>query len=145
MSAISLYNDSLEEEQGGFILKYKDDDNFEFIPVTNKLTGTNGARGLYIAEDQEFYNKVAFRTVDDNCEIYASYHTHPKGMRALPSSIDLTQLFLNFPINYIYAPEKELNQFKFNPNAGEDEFDWTKTNVANFYGFAGKWIEPIEY
>src|ERR1035437_9417983 len=106
LNAILSYDDSLNEEQGGFIIKKSNEDNYKFIPVKNENTGTPIALALYIAEPVEFGQKVLLTMLDD-WEVYASYHTHPKGMRAMPSHTDLTKLFTSFPINYIYAPEKE--------------------------------------
>ena len=148
LHAISKYDDDLLEEQGGFILKEVGVDNYEFVPVTNALTGTHAAKGLYIAETSEFNNKVAARTFDDTWTVFASYHTHPLGMRALPSNTDVSKLFTNFPVNFIYAPDRELNRFDYNPNYVKDGSDskWIFTNVSNFNGFKGnnkieKWIE----
>jgi proteasome lid subunit RPN8/RPN11 len=102
----------LNEEQGGFILKRTGKDEYVFVPVTNSISGTPGAVALYIADTTEFNNKVLLKT-EDGWEVYASYHTHPIGMRAMPSSIDISMLFTSFPINFIYAPEKELNRFDY--------------------------------
>ena len=130
--AMSSYDDSLLEEQGGFILKENDQDNYEFVSVSNEITGTPRAISLYIANTQEFNNRVALRTLDDAWCVYASYHTHPVGMRALPSSIDLNMLFTSFPTNFIYAPERELNRFDYDNN--DPDYSWKKTRIAVFYG-----------
>jgi proteasome lid subunit RPN8/RPN11 len=135
LSAISYYNPDLHEEQGGFILKVPKQDHYEFVPITNKLTGTSGAAGLYIAEQAEFDEKVQLRSFDEDLDIFASFHTHPIGMRAMPSSIDINMLFTSFPINFIYAHNKELNRFDFNPQAKPGEFKWRYTNVMLFNGF----------
>jgi proteasome lid subunit RPN8/RPN11 len=128
----------LAEEQGGFILKEAGKENYEFVPVKNKITGTTQAVGLYVADDDEFNNNVFLRTIDDGWSIFASYHTHPLGMRAMPSSIDVNMLFTSFPINFIYAPSKELNRFDYNPNhVKEDNHSkWLYSSVLKFHGFA---------
>jgi proteasome lid subunit RPN8/RPN11 len=47
-------------------------------------------------------------------DVYASFHTHPKGCPARPSSMDLAELFTGHPVNYIWAPqEDELNRYTF--------------------------------
>lgn len=130
----------MPEEQGGFILKEVSKENYEFVPVKNKITGTTQAVGLYVAEDSEFYDKVMMRTMDDKWSIFASYHTHPLGMRAMPSGIDLNMLFTNFPINFIYAPGKELNRFDYNPDYNsEHEYKgdkWLYSSILKFDGFS---------
>ena len=131
LSAILHYNNELDEEQGGFIIKEAGEDNYEFIPITNQISGTPTAIGLYIAEPGEFNSKVLVRTLDDIWSVFASYHTHPKGMRAIPSSIDINNLFTSFPVNFIYAPDKELNRYDFiSGNVG-----WKFTNKMTFDGF----------
>lgn len=137
LQAILHYDDSLIEEQGGFILRKSNSDEYKFIPIRNQNTGTPIAVGLYIADTAEFNEKVALPTLDDEWEVYASYHTHPVGMRALPSHTDLTKLFTSFPRNYIYAPGKELNKFTYR-NLGGALLDgdlWHFENVMTFNGF----------
>ena len=131
LRAILHYDDSLVEEQGGFILKEKGLANYKFIPVKNANTGAAEALCLYIADRQQFNNEVLLLTIDGEWEIYASYHTHPEGCRAMPSNTDLTKLFEGFPTNYIYSPNKELNRFDY--QAVTD--GWVATSVITFYGF----------
>jgi len=116
------------EEQGGFILKSPDKEDYEFIPVTSDMHSNPGAVGLYVANTEEFGNKILAKTID-GFKIHASFHTHPVGMRALPSSTDLSELFTSFPINYIYAPFRELNRFTYNDG------EWEMHNVLVFDGF----------
>ena len=133
LTAILSYDETNPEEQGGFILKKNDEPVWEFVPVKNSQAGTTQARGLYVADQIEFNNKVALRTIDDDYEVYASFHTHPQGMRALPSTIDIRYLFKNFSRHYIYAYGKELNEFLFFNNR------WDVSNVMTFDGFDGPW------
>ena len=133
LNAILSYDETNPEEQGGFILKKNNSEDFEFVPVKNFNTGDNIALGLYTADQTEFNNKVALRTIDDDWEIYASFHTHPRGMRALPSSIDIRYLFKNFPVNYIYAHGKELNCFELKDGL------WQISNRMTFNAFNGPW------
>ena len=125
LSAIYQYDFSLPEEQGGFIMIRKDE--YKFVPVKNKNTGTIVAHGLYIPEHMPFE--------DDGWEIYASYHTHPEGMRAMPSGKDIAALFTSFPINYIFAPDMELNRFEYKTYVQYQEKQWHCTNVMTFNGF----------
>lgn len=136
LQAILQYDDSLLEEQGGFILRKANTDEYKFVPVTNQNTGTPIAVGLYIADAAEFNERVALPTLDDDWEVYASYHTHPIGMRAFPSHTDLTKLFTSFPRNYIYAPGKELNKFTYKNCTDMEpcEDSWFYENVMTFNG-----------
>ena len=139
LRAISLYDEVLNEEQGGFIVKKPGVEHYEFIPIRNQNTGTSEARALYIAEPSEFNDKISEPILDDVWEMHASYHTHPLGSRAMPSHRDLTELFTSFPINYIYAPGKELNKFTYilpknSPNPLRLP-EWSYENIMTFSGF----------
>jgi proteasome lid subunit RPN8/RPN11 len=134
-----LYNVELLEEQGGFILRATKEDNFKFVPVKNSITGTKQAVALYVADIDEYNNNVALLTENDEWEIYASYHTHPLGMRAMPSHTDITKLFTSFPVNYIYAHGKELNRFDYvavkdAPNTLSLP-EWAYSNIISFNNF----------
>jgi len=112
--AKSSCNLSLNEEQGGFILKALDTEEYKYIPVRNQNTGTLKARGLYIADRLEFGKNVLGETIADDWDLFASFHTHPWGCPAMPSSMDLAELFTSFPVNFIYAPESDtLNMFTY--------------------------------
>lgn len=143
-----LHDPGLNEEQGGFILKRPNTQEYQFIPITNQNTGTATAVSLYTADTKEFNDFVALPAVDEGFEIFASFHSHPNGMRAIPSQIDLTQLFTSFPVNFIFAYGMELNRYDYDSKAhlfmlGDE---WRYTNVITFNGYnpsrkAAKWFE----
>ena len=69
-------------------------------------------------------------------------------MRAIPSQIDLTQLFTSFPVNFIFAYGMELNRYDYDPEAQLFMLgnDWRYTNVITFNGYnpslkVAKWLE----
>jgi len=135
LHAILYYNDELNEEQGGFIVKIRNKEEYRFIPIRNSNTGTPTALVLYTADVAEFNEKIAMPMLDGEWSVYASFHTHPKGMRALPSSRDLTELFTSFATNYIYAPGKELNMFDYNAKPEFGCYNWNTSNIMTFNGF----------
>ena len=137
LQAILYYDDTLNEEQGGFIIKASKVEKYEFIPIRNANTGTPKALILYTADVDEFNEKIGLGVLDNLYSVFASFHTHPKGMRALPSHTDFNELFTSFPINYIYAPDKELNRFDYKGKSIEypGNILWTKTNIMTFNGF----------
>lgn len=99
------------EEHGGIILVK--DDVFEFIKLKNENTGTSTAYALWTADRNEF-SKLIIPRLKDGWRQYASFHVHPS-FTAYPSSIDLTKLFLGFPINYIYSTKDNvLMEYKYN-------------------------------
>lgn len=136
--AISLYNPDLNEEQGGFILKKSEE--YFYVPVKNENTGKPMALALYTADKEEFNQKVVFKSLQDDFEIFASFHTHPKGMRALPSGVDLRFLFTNFPINFIYSHNLELNRFDFDKDGKDTRAKWKMENVFTFNDMGRQWL-----
>lgn len=102
-----------QEEVGGFILYQQALDgehSFEFVAVTNANKGTPTAFGLYTADKAEFGKLVVSKLIT-GAHIYASFHYHPGGYGANPSSIDLYQLFQTFKRNYIYSADGTLKRF----------------------------------
>ena len=89
------------EEEGGVILQGPTE--FEFIKLRNQHTGTPVAVGFFEA-DREEYGQLVIPRFDAGLKNFASFHTHPTGCRAMPSTIDLTRLFNGFPINFICSP-----------------------------------------
>lgn len=129
--AKSSFDYNLDEEQGGFILKERGTENFEFVRVRNSNTGKHIARGLYTADKKEFAEKVLSRILLCEWEVYASLHTHPIGYPALPSSMDLRELFTGHPINFIYAPlERVMNMFTLKTDATGKTF-WEGITVSS--------------
>ena len=96
------------EEEGGFILHKADSDEYKFVKITNRNTGSPVAKALYTAEKQEYGDKVLVEVLKHGWTEFASFHTHPPGFGPFPSEIDLQQLFTGFPINYIYSPDMNL-------------------------------------
>lgn len=92
------------EEEGGFILKK--DSGYKFVKIDNGYSGQLCAAGLYIATPEQYGLKVITLQNKEGYIPSASFHTHPDGCGAWPSSIDLKNIFRGFPINFIYAPSK---------------------------------------
>ena len=88
------------EEEGGVILHHPDK-AYMFVKIRNANTGKPLARGLWTADRAEFGKKV-IPTFKDGWTVHASFHTHPQ-FSVNPSMIDMTELFMGFPINYIYG------------------------------------------
>lgn len=108
---------AFDEERGGFIIKQIETNKYEGHWITNIHTGTPVARALFTAEANEYGEKILKKVLTGKWEEYASFHTHPIGFGAIPSSIDLDKLFKGFPINYIYSPSlKVLIQYTYNKN-----------------------------
>ena len=117
----------LNEEQGGFILKK--DNQFAFHLVRNSNTGTPRAVGLYTADKNEMGKKV-LTNVMAGWDVYASFHTHPKGFPAMPSTVDIRELFTGHPTNFIYAPqEKTLNRFTLETDDSNGDRFWSFANI----------------
>lgn len=102
LAAIEECQDTLEEE-GGVIINKLDD--YEFVKLKNRYTGTYKACGLYHADDDELRDKV-FSRIKDGWRFHSSFHTHPQ-FPATPSSLDTGTLFDGFKYNIIYSIEKK--------------------------------------
>ena len=120
-------------------MKEKNKENYKFIKVTNAMTGMSPARSLFVAETKEFGEILAI--TDKEWDIFASYHTHPSGMQAFPSSIDINKLFSSFPINFIYAPGIALNRFDYQKaNKKYPKACWKLTEILDKEFFEDKSI-----
>jgi hypothetical protein len=96
------------EEAGGVILSKGDE--FKFIRLANKHTGTVIARVLYEVDPWEYGDKV-LPILFDGWFNHSSIHTHPQ-FQAFPSDIDIYRLFPGFGMNFIYSQKhKQLNAF----------------------------------
>lgn len=101
------------DEHGGIILHHEKDDKYKFISLFNINHGTTLAHVLWTAGQHEYATQIIplFRK---GWKQYASFHTHPQFI-AQPSSIDLTQLFQGFKINYIYSGTEDIvREFTWN-------------------------------
>lgn len=110
------------EEEGGIILKRKDE--YQFVKVINLHRGTHTAYGLYVAEPAGFGSEVV-PLLSKGWQMYASFHTHPQ-FSCTPSQLDHDKLFQGFKYNYIYShrdlefscsdwsPSKDLYTVKIN-------------------------------
>jgi len=113
-----------DEEEGGVILQ--NGEEYQFIRIRNENTGTPIAGGLYTMDKGEYGSKVLGLTEHTGWIEFASFHTHPNGCRAYPSSIDLKQLFTGFPINFIYVPwSEELNVFEYKKDKSGSNWELT--------------------
>ena len=131
-AAKSSYNPALNEEQGGFILKAGE--VYQYVAIRNANTGKPIARGLYTADKAQFANKVLTPCLMAGQELFASFHTHPKGFPAMPSYTDLNELFTGHPVNFIYAPESDtLNMFTCEPSDSQ-ESKAPKTGKPKIHG-----------
>jgi proteasome lid subunit RPN8/RPN11 len=138
--AILSCTPELKEEEGGFIIKQIDSEEYEFHKIRNANTGNKVARVLYTVDretvdNNEFVEKILKKTMlakKPEWEIFASFHTHPSGFGPFPSQLDLTELFRGHPTNFIYSPDmdmlmrydfdKEQNQWQakqINPNQNQ--------------------------
>lgn len=118
----SLQCPGVDEEEGGILLVK--DDKYTFIKLRNRHTGEPVAVGFFEADPAEYGEKV-IPLFNDGHKNFASYHTHPTGCRAMPSSVDLTRLFNGFPTNFISSPSRgELNRFTYDPSSTADEVGW---------------------
>ena len=98
--AIKLCADDVDhEEKGGIILQ--DGDSFKFVYLKNTLAGTPQAMGLWVADMNEFGEKV-IPLLTNTCKAYGSFHTHPLFL-PVPSSIDRMRLFQGYKYNYIWS------------------------------------------
>jgi hypothetical protein len=110
---------SNDDEQGGVILSkvggegpYGKRIDYQFVHLRNANTGLPLAKSLWTADRNEYAKKV-IPLFKDGWRHFASFHTHPK-WPAIPSKIDLTELFPGFPINYIYSGiDNDLGRFEF--------------------------------
>jgi len=128
-SAKLSYKPELNEEQGGFIIK-DSHGKYSFVPVRNRNTGQPVAKSLYTADKAEFAKKVLTPCMLSGFELYASFHTHPKGYPAKPSRTDLTELFTGHTVNYIWAPqEDELNQFTYTCDGWDGDY-WALETIT---------------
>lgn len=93
--------DEIEEEGGIIIHNPSVEDSYEFIKLTNQNTGKALAPVLWTADQQEYADKILPRVMKGERH-FASFHTHPRFL-AIPSTIDLSQLFPGFSINMIYS------------------------------------------
>lgn len=112
ISALSQFRPELNEEEGGFIIKRVNSEQYAFHKIRNMNTGTPVARGLFTvdrtgAENNEYATKILTKTNVRRPEWieFASIHTHPKGFGPFPSTVDLKQLFTSNPVNFIYSPD----------------------------------------
>jgi hypothetical protein len=94
-----------KEEEGGIILSFIHPEfgtrQFKFIKVINDRRGTLSARGLYVANPEDF-GKHVFPLISEGWNMYASFHTHPT-FSATPSSLDEDKLFRGFKYNFIFS------------------------------------------
>lgn len=104
------------EEDGGVLVE-SPDGKVSFVHLANSLSGQARAGVLYMPSPEEYGRRVVSRFGEGLLTV-ASFHTHPNGMPALPSGIDLRYLFRGFPQNYIWSPEKrDLRRYAFVPDA----------------------------
>lgn len=91
-----------KEEEGGIILTLNQPlREYKFIKVINDRRGTLSARGLYVANPEDF-GKHVFPSISEGWNMYASFHTHPT-FPATPSSLDEDKLFRGFKYNFIFS------------------------------------------
>ena len=91
-----------KEEEGGIILTLNQPfREYKFIKVINDRRGTLSARGLYVANPEDF-GKHVFPLISEGWNMYASFHTHPT-FPATPSSLDEDKLFRGFKYNFIFS------------------------------------------
>jgi hypothetical protein len=94
-----------KEEEGGIILANNKLDagtkHYKFIKVINDKRGTISARGLYVANPEDF-GKNVFPLISEGWNMYASFHTHPS-FPATPSRLDEDKLFRGFKYNFIFS------------------------------------------
>lgn len=103
------------EEEGGVILYNAAEDSYRYEKLRNSNTGTPIAPVLWTADRYEYAEKV-IPTFSKGWKHYASFHTHPQFI-PYPSSIDYSELFPGFPINYIYSPAtQEITQWNVTTN-----------------------------
>lgn len=113
------------EEHGGIIL-FKNPE-YEFVKLTNLNTGTEVATALWTADRDEYCKLIIPKITKEGWKQYASFHIHP-AFSANPSIIDLTQLFLGFPINYIYSKrDKQLMEYRYSQD--KDGKNWIQTPI----------------
>ena len=99
------------EEEGGLILR-NSEGKFIYHKLRNANTGTQIAPVLWTADRME-YARIIMPQFSKGWKNYASFHTHPQFMPH-PSSVDLNQLFLGFPVNFIYSPvTREVTQWNY--------------------------------
>jgi len=104
------------EERGGVMIHHPELDQYKFVSLNNTNSGTRKACVLFTADPGEYFEKVLSKR-REGWRTVASFHTHPS-FRARPSIIDLENLFLGFPTNFIYSiAYQELMRFDF---AGTD-------------------------
>lgn len=122
---------SLEEEEGGIILRHPQTDEYEFFKIHNENSGQPIALVLWTADRMDYAKKVIPK-FKEGWTHYASVHTHPRFL-PFPSNIDTTQLFPGFQLNYIYSPmfkSVALYEFSMTPNP-EDPVSWVKAYNVN--------------
>lgn len=95
-----------DEEEGGFILHNKLLNQYKYKLIKNQNTNTPVARVLWTADQYQFAKEI-LGEIKNGWMPVASIHTHPR-FPALPSAVDLSELFLGFPTNYIYSPVSQL-------------------------------------
>lgn len=95
-----------DEEEGGFILHNAKSGEYKYLLIANQNSGQPVAKVLWTADQFQFAHKV-LGEIKNGWIPVASIHTHPR-FPALPSAVDLTELFLGFPTNYIYSPVSEV-------------------------------------
>lgn len=128
------------EEQGGFMLEK--DHTYHFIQIKNAFKGLLKAKVLYQADTEEFGKKVIPLLID-GWNMHASFHTHPNGLSANPSRIDLQQLFLGHQTNYIYAPASDVLVKYHQAKVNEDEVFLDK-NTKSFISLLASKTTPYK-
>lgn len=124
------------EEEGGFIVV--NNGKYEFIKIRNQHTGEPCAVGFYEADQHEYGEKVVGKLLS-GYKNFASFHTHPTGCRAFPSSIDLTRLFNGAKTNFIWSPSlNELNQYDHLDASYYDD-----TNNATVWGMTPIFLDKF--
>ncbi len=122
------------EEEGGIILYNKEQDEYQFIKLTNQNKGTQMANVLWTADRYE-YADLVMPMFAHGWRHYASFHTHPR-FPALPSGIDLNVLFPGFPVNFIFGKlNDEISQWNVvDGNARYEQSYFLKDGVISTNG-----------
>ena len=116
------------EEEGGIILSKGF--RYEFIKLRNVHTGTPTAVCLFEVDPQEYGDKILPKILEDGFKSFGSFHTHPTGCRALPSTTDLNKLFKGFANNFIWSPSTgEFNWFVFSHVDPDGRYHWKMWNL----------------
>ena len=93
-NAVEYLKKIKDHEEGGIILKKND--QFKFIPCKNI---SDCKKYIYVPDMNELFEIM---DEDDECTIYGSVHNHPFSP-AIPSHIDVEDLFKNFVKNSIFS------------------------------------------